>query len=133
MMESLDRVGGDGYAQFVGDGNSSVDLENSLHQPFTQEDLVAYVDVIQSMTETSRIMDGKQWDLKWLTTLVTILKGAYRYFDFETILLIAQISAVLTYSHSLDYRPNIDTLHPVQVRLCPLFFDRLLIFISRLS
>ena len=95
---------------------------------------MAYVDAIQSMRETSRIMDRKQWDLKWLTTLVTILKGAYRCFDFfETILLIAQISAVLTYSHSLDYRPNIDTLHPVQVRLYSLFFDRLLIFISRLS
>ena len=74
-MESLDRVGDDGYAQFVGDGDLPVDLENSLHQPFTQEGLMAYVDVIQSMRETNWIMDGKQWDLKWLTTLMTILKG----------------------------------------------------------
>ena len=46
VMESLDRVGDDGYAQFVGDGDPPVDLENSLHQPFTQEGLVAYVNAI---------------------------------------------------------------------------------------
>ena len=65
---------------------------------------------------------------------MAILKGRYRCFDFfETILLIAQISAVQSYPHSLDYGPNIDTLRPVQVRLYPVFFDHLLIFISRLS
>ena len=108
-MESLDRVGGNGYAQFVGDGDPPVDLENSPYQPFTQG-LMAYVDAVQSIRETRRIMDGKQWDLKWLIALMTILKGAFRCFDFfETTLLIAQISAVLTYPHSPDYRPNIYT------------------------
>ena len=122
VMESLDRVweamdmlSSSATKRY----NSPVDLENSPHQPFTQEGLVAYVDVIQSTRKTSRTMDGKEWDLKRLTRLMTILKGACRCFDsFEAILFNARISAVLTYPHSPDYRPDIDALPPVQVRIC---------------
>lgn len=78
VMESLDRVweamdmlSSSATKRY----NSPVDLENSPHQPFTQEGLVAYVDVIQSTRKTSRVMDGKEWDLKRLTRLMTILKG----------------------------------------------------------
>ncbi|KIM40831.1 hypothetical protein M413DRAFT_27969 [Hebeloma cylindrosporum] len=99
VMESLDRVweAMDMLSSSATKRYSSpVDLENSPHQPFTQEGLVAYVDVIQSTRKTSRTMDGKEWDLKRLTRLMSILK------------------AVLTYPHSPDYRPDIDTLPPVQ-------------------
>ena len=93
VMESLDRVweamdmlSSSATKRY----NSSVDLENSPHQPFTQEGLVAYVDVIQCTRKTSRTMDGKEWDLKRLTRLMTILKGVCRCFDsFEAILFIA--------------------------------------------
>jgi hypothetical protein len=65
-----------------------VDLENSPYQLFTHDGLVAYVDVIQSTRNTSRTMDGEELDLKRLTSLMTILKGGYRFFDsFETHLL----------------------------------------------
>jgi C-terminal region of Mon2 protein len=56
--------------------NSQVDLEKAPHQPLTQESLVAFVDVIQNTRKTSRIMDGKEWDLLRLTKLMAILKGA---------------------------------------------------------
>ncbi|KAH9475059.1 Protein MON2-like protein [Psilocybe cubensis] len=75
---------------------SQVDLENSPNPPFTQEGLVAYVDVIQGTRKASKVVDGKEWDLPRLTTLMAILKG------------------VLTYPHSPDYRPDIDALPPVQ-------------------
>jgi hypothetical protein len=84
VMESLDRVweamdilSSSATKRF----NSLVDLENSPHQPFTQEGLVAYVDVIQSTRKTSRSIDGKEWDLKRLTRLMTILKGQSGCFD----------------------------------------------------
>ncbi|KAF5376165.1 hypothetical protein D9757_009328 [Collybiopsis confluens] len=65
-------------------------------KPFTQESLVAFVDVIQSTRNLSRILEGAEWSLGRLTRLMAILKG------------------VLTYSNSPDYRPDIDSLPPVQ-------------------
>jgi len=137
VMESLDRVweamdmlSSSATKRY----NSLVDLENSPHQPFTQEGLVAYVDVIQSTRKTSRTMDGKEWDLKRLTRLMTILKGGYRCFDsFKIMLFIFRVLAVLTYPHSPDYRPDIDALPPVQVRICLDHSLFLLIFTSRPS
>lgn len=76
--------------------------------PFTQDSLLAFVDVIKKTREVSKASavhkspgsttDG-EWSLKRLETLVTILK------------------AVVTYSNSPEYRPDIDTLTPVQVCL----------------
>ncbi|KAJ7449990.1 hypothetical protein B0H11DRAFT_323334 [Mycena galericulata] len=66
------------------------------HKPFTQESLVAFLDVIRCTRNTSRALDGVEWPLERLTRLMAILKG------------------VLTYPSSPDYRPDIDQLPPVQ-------------------
>ncbi|KDR71626.1 hypothetical protein GALMADRAFT_254004 [Galerina marginata CBS 339.88] len=92
VWKAVDMLGSSATKRY----NSQIDLENSPHQPFTQESLVAYVDVIQGMRKASRAVDGKEWELVRLTRLMTILKG------------------VLTYPHSPDYRPDIDALPPVQ-------------------
>ena len=91
--------------------NLPVDLENSPHQPFTQEGLVAYVYVIQSTRKTSWAMDGKEWDLKRLTR--SISRGGYCCFDsFKPILFITRILAVLTTGHlstsSPPFRSELD-------------------------
>ncbi|PPQ88756.1 hypothetical protein CVT25_008626 [Psilocybe cyanescens] len=52
--------------------------------------------LIQGTRKESKAVDGKEWDLERLTTLMAILKG------------------VLMYPHSPDYRPDIDALPPVQ-------------------
>ncbi|KAJ3930574.1 MAG: hypothetical protein NXY57DRAFT_300956 [Lentinula lateritia] len=67
-----------------------------LPKPFTQECLVAFVDVIHSTRDLSRALEGAEWPLERLTRLMVILKG------------------VLTYPNSPDYRPDIDALPPVQ-------------------
>ena len=77
VMEVLERVWQAIEISATRRYNSQVDLENSPHQPLTQESLVAFVDVIQNTRKTSRIMDGKEWDLSRLTKLMAILKGAY--------------------------------------------------------
>ena len=64
---------------------------------FTQECLVAYVDTVKALRAWSRQLRGREWDLERLTRLAAVLK------------------AVLTYSHSKDYRPDVDALTPVQV------------------
>ena len=78
VMEVLERTWG--AIDMIGTSatrryNSHVDLENSPQQRLTQESLVAFVDVIQNTRKTSRIMDGKEWDLSRLTRLMAILKG----------------------------------------------------------
>ncbi|EGO23125.1 hypothetical protein SERLADRAFT_439867 [Serpula lacrymans var. lacrymans S7.9] len=67
-----------------------------LYRPFTQESLVAFVEVIRSTRTISRALDGVEWPLERLTRLMAILKG------------------VLTYPNSPDYRPDVDGLTPVQ-------------------
>ncbi|PPR07017.1 hypothetical protein CVT26_005212 [Gymnopilus dilepis] len=54
--------------------SSQDDLENSPHQPSTQESLVAYLDVIQPARMVSRDVDGKERNLKRLTRMMVILK-----------------------------------------------------------
>ncbi|KAJ6632164.1 hypothetical protein B0H10DRAFT_1976381 [Mycena sp. CBHHK59/15] len=66
------------------------------YKPFTQESLVAFLDVIRCTRNTSRALDGVEWPLERLTRLMAILKG------------------ILTYPSSPDYRPDIDQLPPVQ-------------------
>ncbi|KAG1726836.1 hypothetical protein EDB19DRAFT_1897612 [Suillus lakei] len=68
-----------------------------LHRAFTQESLVALVDVIRSTRSISLAQTKEEWPLKRLNRLMEILKG------------------VLTYPHSTDYRPDVDGLTPVQV------------------
>ncbi|KAH9049815.1 hypothetical protein EDB83DRAFT_2543167 [Lactarius deliciosus] len=69
---------------------------SAQHAPFTQESLVAFVDVIKCVRGISRTLDGVEWPLSRIATLMTILKG------------------VLTYPNSPDYRPDVDNLSPVQ-------------------
>ncbi|KAG2050060.1 hypothetical protein BDR06DRAFT_960556 [Suillus hirtellus] len=67
------------------------------HRAFTQESLVALVDVIRSTRSISLTQTKKEWPLQRLSRLMEILKG------------------VLTYPDSTDYRPDVDGLSPVQV------------------
>ncbi|KAH9169937.1 hypothetical protein EDB89DRAFT_1853941 [Lactarius sanguifluus] len=69
---------------------------SAQHAPFTQESLVAFVDVIKCVRGISRTLDAVEWPLSRIATLMTILKG------------------VLTYPNSPDYRPDVDNLSPVQ-------------------
>lgn len=46
-----------------------------IPKPFTQESLVAFVDVIQCTRNVSRVIDGIEWPLERLTRLMHILKG----------------------------------------------------------
>lgn len=71
-------------------------VEGGPPKPFTQESLVAFVDVIQSTRAVSRVVSGTEWPLDRITRLMGILKG------------------VLTYPSSPDYRPDIDALPPLQ-------------------
>jgi hypothetical protein len=45
------------------------------HAPFTQESLVAFVDVIKCVRGISRMLDGSEWPLSRIASLMTILKG----------------------------------------------------------
>ncbi|KAG2136619.1 uncharacterized protein EDB93DRAFT_1242351 [Suillus bovinus] len=67
-----------------------------LYRAFTQESLVALVDVIRSTRSISLAQTKKEWPLQRLNRLMEILKG------------------VLTYPNSTDYRPDVDGLSPVQ-------------------
>ncbi|KAF8435407.1 hypothetical protein L210DRAFT_3453035 [Boletus edulis BED1] len=66
------------------------------YRAFTQESLVAFLDVIRTTRRVSWQHMRTEWSLVRLTRLMEILKG------------------VLTYSHSPDYRPDVDALPPVQ-------------------
>lgn len=74
--------------------------------PFSQDSLLAFVDVIRKTREVSKVVAQSQaeetgeseWSLARLNRLMVILKG------------------VITYSNSPEYRPDIDGLTPVQVR-----------------
>lgn len=99
ISEALQRVweAVDDMGSAVGKrGGNAEALEGTPGQSFTQESLVAYVDVVQSARSANGSLTGKEWDLERLTRLMVILKG------------------VLTYPNSPDYRPDIDALPPLQ-------------------
>ncbi|KAF7290808.1 Protein MON2 [Mycena indigotica] len=77
-------------------GSAVSPVQGSPHKPFTQESLVAFLDVIRCTRNTSRSLEKAEWPLERLTRLMAILKG------------------ILTYPSSPDYRPDIDQLPPVQ-------------------
>ncbi|KAJ7123851.1 hypothetical protein C8R43DRAFT_1098976 [Mycena crocata] len=79
-----------------GNAGPQLAVTESPHKPFTQESLVAFLDVIRCTRSVSRSLEGSEWPLERLTRLMAILKG------------------VLTYPSSPDYRPDIDQLPPVQ-------------------
>lgn len=53
--------------------------EGGAPKPFTQESLVAFLNVIQSTRSVSRNVDGAEWPLERLTRLMAILKGGYYF------------------------------------------------------
>ncbi|KAF9810712.1 hypothetical protein IEO21_06846 [Rhodonia placenta] len=65
-------------------------------KPFTQESLMAYVDVLRTTRSVDKSQSQREWPLERLERLMMILKG------------------VLTYSESPDFRPDVDNLSPVQ-------------------
>lgn len=81
--------------------NSTEKLQLNV-PPFSQDSLLAFLDVIGKTREVSKALAAQkstdsEWPLARLETLVSILK------------------AVVTYSGSPEYRPDIDSLTPVQV------------------
>ncbi|KAJ8092074.1 Endocytosis and vacuole integrity protein [Marasmius tenuissimus] len=102
VWDMLDVVGGT-VIKKSGPGSQSPTTPDAgmivtvgLPKPFTQESLVALVDVVQCTRALSRALEGQEWPLERLERLMVILKG------------------VLMYSNSLDYRPDIDALPPLQ-------------------
>jgi len=49
--------------------------ESALPKPFTQDSLVAFVDVVQCTRNISRAVEGSEWPLDRLTRLMAILKS----------------------------------------------------------
>ncbi|KAG6844369.1 hypothetical protein H0H87_007445 [Tephrocybe sp. NHM501043] len=95
VWQTIDVLGG-AVIQRSGSQTPTSVSEVWHHRPFTQESLVAFVDVIQTTRKASRSVNGNEWSLDRLARLMVILKG------------------VLTYPNSPDYRPDIDSLPPVQ-------------------
>ncbi|KAF5319150.1 hypothetical protein D9619_008506 [Psilocybe cf. subviscida] len=92
VWTATDKLGSAATKRYV----SQEDMESSPHQPFTQESLVAFVDVIQSARKITRGIDQREWSIERLMRLMAILKG------------------IITYPNSPDYRPDVDVLPPVQ-------------------
>ncbi|KAH7907589.1 hypothetical protein BJ138DRAFT_1137471 [Hygrophoropsis aurantiaca] len=86
-------------------GKAQLSSRAELYRMFTQESLVAFVDVMRSTRNISRIHEGVEWPLDRLSRLMEILKG------------------VLTYPNSPDYRPDVDGLTPVQAAVMDAIAD----------
>ncbi|KIK97811.1 hypothetical protein PAXRUDRAFT_824529 [Paxillus rubicundulus Ve08.2h10] len=84
---------------------SPQDEASSRHRAFTQDSLVAFIDVIRTTRKISRQQASAEWPLERLTRLMEILKG------------------VLTYPNSPDYRPDVDSLTPVQASVIDVIHD----------
>ncbi|KAH9933694.1 hypothetical protein B0H21DRAFT_699431 [Amylocystis lapponica] len=97
VWQACDEVGGAVLKRGSGTpaGKTGPDSGSSI-KPFTQESLMAFVDVIKSTRSVGRRFDDQEWPLERLNRLMVILKG------------------VVTYPSSPDFRPDIDALSPVQ-------------------
>ncbi|KIY49646.1 hypothetical protein FISHEDRAFT_40768 [Fistulina hepatica ATCC 64428] len=71
-------------------------VQQGPHEPFTQDSLVALVDVIRSTRKISRAISNREWDVTRLKRLLAILKG------------------MATYPSSPDFRPDVESLSPLQ-------------------
>ncbi|KAL7278295.1 hypothetical protein ACG7TL_008271 [Trametes sanguinea] len=95
VWRACDEMGG----VLLEKGSTAVHMSpstNSDVNALTQESLMAYVDVIRCTRSVGRQLEHCEWPLERLTRLMTILKG------------------VLTYPSSPDFRPDVDSLSPVQ-------------------
>lgn len=72
----VDRASGQNASLTSPTSATTIMSARSPSKPFTQESLVAFVDMVQATRVTSRILSGSEWELDKLTRLVTILKGA---------------------------------------------------------
>lgn len=71
VWQACDRIGG-----AVMERTSELPFEGSLpYKPFTQDSLVALVDVIRCARSISQKTDGVEWPLERLARLMAILKG----------------------------------------------------------
>jgi hypothetical protein len=90
------------------------DAAHLLHA-YDQESLLALVDVIKCVRQLSRTNTQSEWPKEQLSRLMAILKGIFFIFARMTFLTHPN-PGVITYSNSPNYRPDIDSLTPVQVR-----------------
>ena len=60
---------------------STVVMVGARRKAFTQESLVAFVDMIQSTRTASRKLAGSEWELEKLTRLAVIVKGSCTCFE----------------------------------------------------
>ena len=76
VWESCEQIG-DGILQKSPPMSPASYTEDNdrASQPFTQESLVAFVDVIRCTRDVCRVLEGVEWHLDRLTRLVGILKG----------------------------------------------------------
>jgi hypothetical protein len=105
--ESVDKI-----------GSTMLDKDSrpKLAVPLCQDSLVALVDIVKALRSLSRSLDGgAEWPLDRLTRLMAILKGTWHIFDSREKAKPFCSQGVITYPDSLDYRPDIDALSPVQV------------------
>ena len=106
-----------GGALLQGGGASHSSPAVGSRRAFTQESLVAYLDVVRTMRRMSWQHLRTEWSLERLTRLMEILKGgcSYCWVVDSSVTLDVCIIGVLTYSKSSDYRLDVDSLTPVQV------------------
>lgn len=103
-----------GGAVLQGGGGSDA---AALHRAFTQESLVAFLDVVRTMRRMSWQHMRTEWSLARLTRLMETLKGGSYLPGVVDPFMISDmcVVGVLTYPSSPDYRPDVDSLTPVQV------------------
>jgi hypothetical protein len=82
-------------------------------KPFTQESLVALVEVIRSVRVVYRKTENKEWTLDRLERLMSILKGIL--INCLIVFSHAASPGALTYPSSPDFRSDIDSLSLLQV------------------
>lgn len=75
--KACDEMGGTLLRRGTGAGAVPVKSSTEIgpHQAFTQESLVAFVDVIRTIRSVSRQSDSMEWPLERLSRLMAILKG----------------------------------------------------------
>jgi hypothetical protein len=75
VWRACDRIGG-AILQRATLQSPASDI-NGGHKPFTQESLVAFVDVVRYTRNLSRTVNSEEWELKRLNRLMEIFKGSY--------------------------------------------------------
>ena len=56
--------------------------DESSPRAYTQESLMAYVDVVRCTRTVFRAFDGQEWSLERLTRMMAILKGTLHFHHF---------------------------------------------------